>query len=334
MITIKDVAQKAGVSPATVSRVITAKGNVKKETETLVWNCIEELGFKPNILAQQLRQQRTNIVNVIVPDVTNLFFGPIIRGIENIAEANNYKVYIVDVKNSSETEYSYISSLTQKQVDGIISLSSTAAIKTVAKMTSGFPIVLAVQYYEDSTIPNVGVDNVAASKEIVNHVISLGHEKIAYITSFPNNALYRDRLTGYLRALEENRIKVDMQKVFYTPNSSLNSGYQIGKEILQDESITAICTAGDPLAMGVIKAASEMGISVPEKLSVTGFDDIEFARFFSPELTTIHQPTTELGERAMCILLDLINGKKLDNSRVILKHDMVVRGSTAPVRQG
>lgn len=305
---------------------------MSKETEASVLESIKALDYKPNILARQLRNQKTNAINIIVPDITNPFFGNIIKGIEEIARSHDYEVYIIDVSNDANIEKNYISALAQKQVDGIISLSASIAVQTIEKISNGFPIVVACQYVEGTELPNVGVDNVTASKEMTEYVISLGHKNIGYITCSPNNTLYRDRMTGYIRALEENSIVPNMRNVFYAPNASLESGYLAAMELLQDRTITAICAAGDGLALGVYKAAAELGRRIPEDLSVTGFDDIDFASYTFPELTTVHQPKYDLGREAMRMLLDIMSGKELKHLRKILKHSLMLRGSTSSIR--
>lgn len=328
MANIKDVAKHAGVSPATVSRVLTKNVKVKKETEMVVLQSIAELNYSPNILAQRMRQQRTLAVNVIVPDIANPFFCEILRGIELVAHENGYQVYIIDINNDACAEQNYISALAQRQVDGIISLSAATALKTIESMSQGFPIVIAVQYFEDSTLPNVGIDNVHASKDIVKHLISLGHRKIAYITTSPELSLYRDRMTGYLQALAESGIPIDMNKVFYADSASMSSGYNEALKIIEDKSVSAICAAGDCLAIGAIKAIKGQGLSIPRDLSIVGFDDIDYAEFCDPGLTTVQQPRIELGKQSMLMLLNLINGTP-GQTKKILNHKIVVRGSTA-----
>lgn len=330
MVSIKDVAKNAGVSAATVSRVLAKRGNVKEETELAVLQSIEKLNYMPNILAQQLRQQKTNAINVIVPDITNPFFFEIVRGIERVARQNNYQVYIVDADNDSQIERHAIAALTQKQVDGMISLSATSAIKTVEQIAKGFPMVIACQYFKESSLPNIGIDNIQASKDAVNYMISLGHRDMIYLTTSPNHALYRDRLTGYMRAMEENGLPIDLQKVAYAEDHSMMSGYKITKELLQFRTFTGICAAGDGLALGAMKAIQEAGLKVPEDISIVGFDDTIYAQFSTPSLTTIHQPMAEIGEQSMHLLLDLINGKETQ-SKTILKHTLVLRNSVKSI---
>lgn len=331
---IVDVAKNAGVSPATVSRVLSNKVNVNKESVAAVLKSIEELNYKPNVIAQQLRSQKTNSVYVIVPDIMNSFFSPIIKGIEEEARSAGYDIYIIDSNRDEKIERAFVAALAKKQMDGVISLSATGAIKKLEEVAEGFPMVIAVQYFEESSLPNIGIDNVKASEDITNYLISLGHKDIGYISAYPNNALYRDRFTGYIKALADSGLDMDMKKVYYAATNSYESGYEATKKLLEGTKVSAICTSGDSIAIGAIKAIKEMGYSVPNDISVTGFDDLEYASFSNPSLTTVHQPMMELGKGAMQILKTLMDGKEISNNRIILSHSIVVRNSTSAFKGG
>lgn len=328
-VSIVDVARNAGVSPATVSRVLSNNECVKKESVEAVLKSIKELNYRPNVVARQLRTQKTNAIYVIVPDITNTFFGPIIRGIEQEAQKSGYYIYIVDAHQSEKAEKGFISALGQRQIDGIISLSGTTAIQTVEKLSDGFPIVMASQYYEGSRLPNIGIDNAKAMEDICNYIISLGHREIGFISPNPYISLYQDRHNGYVKALTEHDLEVDVNKEVYTAYNSIQEGYDAAKKLIASARVTAICAAGDSLALGAIKAIQDMGLSVPGDYSVTGFDDISFASYATPTLTTVHQPMHEMGSGAMRILKSILNGEKTDNSRIVLEHSVIIRESTA-----
>jgi len=327
MATIKDVAKYAGLSPATVSRVIRNQSNVSDKTRNLVMKAISDLNFQPNTLARQLRQRETKTIIVIVPDIGNSFFRDIIKGIESVAYQNNYQVFLTDMQNNPDIEAYYFNALLQKQADGIISLSASVPLKLMEQVASQYPVVIVCQYMENSDLPNVTIDNVAASKKIMEHLIKMGHTRIAHLTTFPNVMLYRDRLAGYYQSLAENGIQIDMDLVRYG-NSSFQSGYEQMMELLElKKPVTAVFAAGDILAIGAMKALKASGKRIPEDCAVVGFDDIDLSSIYDPTLTTIRQPKREMGEISMTMLLDLINGKKPTPNQRILNYELVIRES-------
>ena len=327
MATIKDVAQHAGVSSATVSRVLMNQGNVSEKTAAAVRNSIALLGYHPNALARQLRRQHTQTVYVIIPSIDNAFFSEVYRGIETEALAHNYQAFLVNTNNDKNQENLYISALVQKQTDGIISLSATAATSVIERQVAGLPMVIACQYLENGSLPNVAIDNIAAAKDAVAHLISLGHKKIGCLAGPASNVLYRDRLTGYLRALTDHAIPVNMEYVSYG-DSTFQSGYEMARELLQAHpEITAVFASGDVMAIGSMKAAKELGRRIPQDYAVVGFDDLDITQFCDPPLTTIHQPMFEIGKYSMQTLLDLINGNPTQNQR-LLEYQLIVREST------
>ena len=327
MVKIKDVAAMAGVSPATVSRVMMNKGNISEKTRAKVLRNVDLLGYRPNALAKQLRQQRTHTVYVIVPNFNNSFFYEVCRGIESVALDNQYQIYLVNANNDKSQESLYISALMQKQTDGIISISAVAAMNVVEQQIVGLPMVISCQYLENCSIPNVAIDNVLAATEATAHLVDLGHRKIGHLSGPANHVLYRDRLTGYLRALTEKQVEVDMNYVSFG-DSTFMSGYERTLELLNGyKEITAIFASGDSMAIGAMKAAKELGRRIPEDCAVVGFDDLEIASFCDPPLTTIQQPTMEIGIQSMQLLLDLIQKKTTEHQR-LLDYKLIVRGST------
>ena len=193
---ISDVAQAAGVSLATVSRVLSNRGSVKPATREHVLQVVKELNYQPNALARQLRTQKTRTVIVIVPNIANSLFHNIIFGIEQEAEANGYQVLIADMHNQPSIEMHYMNAIQQRQVDGIISMSANMTQKLLQEVSNEYPIVMAIQNFQSDTIPFVAIDNVAAARAAVTHLIRMGHRTIAHITSSRSLALYQERLDG------------------------------------------------------------------------------------------------------------------------------------------
>lgn len=332
---ISDVAQAAGVSLATVSRVLSNRGSVKPATREHVLRVVKELNYQPNALARQLRTQKTCTVIVIVPSIANSLFHNIIFGIEQEADANGYQVLIADMHNQPSIEMHYMNAIQQRQVDGIISMSANMTQKLLQEVSNEYPIVMAIQNFQSESIPFVAIDNVAAAKAAVTHLIRMGHRTIAHITSSHSLTLYQERLDGYLAALDEYQLPVDMELVRYA-EPSLQGGYEQTLALLSDSSkhITAIFAAGDTMAIGAIKALRERGLQVPQDCAVVGFDDIELSSFWEPALTTIRQPTFQIGQCAFRKLMALMNKESLINLRDILPYELVIRSSCGYINNG
>lgn len=326
MITITDVAKAAGVSTATVSRVLHNKA-VKPHTKEAVMNAIKELNYKPNALAQQLRTQKTKTVIVVVPDISNTFFSEILFGIEDAAREHDYQILIADMHNQPNIENYYFQAIQQRTIDGIISLSATIAKNLMEQIAEEYPIVVACQYLDNYMVPNVTIDNISAATAITEHLIQLGHTRIAHIAGDPNSLLYRDRFNGYIAALAKHNIPIDLSLVRYGV-SSIQSGYDEMKYLLnQDPSISAVFAAGDIIAVGAINALKESGKRVPEDCAVVGFDDIEIASFWEPPLTTVRQPRRKLGQTAFRKLYKLMNQHPLKSVQDVLDYEIMIRES-------
>jgi len=327
MATIKDVAKYAGVSMATASRVVRGEDNVSPKRKKLVEDAIKALNYEPNAIARQLRQKETHSVIVIIPDIRNTFFHEIIVGIEKVAFQNGYQVLLADMQNDVQVEEYYFNSLAQRQTDGIISLSANIGRRLMEEVSSRYPVVIACQYIDNSDLPNVTIDNIEASKKIMQHLIDRGYRNIGHLTSQPNILLYRDRFTGYCQVLAENGITIDLELVKYG-ESSLESGYEQMCALLdQKKQVDAVFAAGDIMAIGAMKALTERGIRIPQDCAVVGFDDIELSSICTPPLTTIRQPQTKMGVMAMNMLCDLMAGKELANRQVVLDYELVIRES-------
>lgn len=330
MVTVKDVAKAAGVSIATVSRVVRDEANVKKDTKDLVLKVIKELNYQPNALARQMRQQSTKTVIVIVPDIGNSFFHEILFGIQDTATKYGYQILIANMNNQPDVETYYFNALLQKQVDGVISLSANIAKSLMDKVANAYPIVVACQYLDNSDMPNVTIDNIGAAKKIVEYLIEQGHTHIAHLTSHPTALLYRDRFNGYISALAEHGLPIDLELVCYD-EPSIEGGYRQMNNLMElGKPISAVFAAGDTMAIGALKALKNAGLKVPEDFSVVGFDDIEFSSIFEPALTTIRQPKFLMGQTAFDKLYKIMNGEHPDSLKDILDYELVIRESSGP----
>lgn len=325
MVTISDVAKLANVSTATVSRVLSNSGNVKKETTEKVLEAIQKLNYQPNVLARQLRKLETKTILVVVPDITNTFFSKILRGIERVAIENDYEVLLGDTGNDVERERGYLDILRQKKADGMILLTARLESHLLEEMAGEFPVVLACEYLEGSTIPTVSIDNISSARKATEYLINLGHRRIGFISGPLNVILSRDRLKGFRQAMEQHNIPMESFLV-QEGDFSFESGYNMMMKFLAlDQPPTAVFAANDEMAIGAIKAIKSKGLHVPDDISVVGFDDIKFASIYEPALTTISQPMFEIGKKAMELLIKLINKDQLERNQYILEDQLVIR---------
>lgn len=309
--------------------VVTAKTRARVEA------AVRDLDYKPNALASSLRRLRTENIIVVVPDIHNPFFSGVVQGIEHIAHAHGHKVLLGETQNSQQRLDTYAAMLVRKEADGLILLGALLPSVVQRAVASGepppVPIVMACEYFAGLQAPNVRIDNVAAAAAATDHLLQLGHRRIAMISGPSGNPLVKDRLKGYRQQLAKADITVPAEFVG-RGDFTLQSGYHAMQKLLAlTHKPTAVFCANDEMAMGAIRAAKDAGKRVPQDLSVVGFDDIQFAEYYDPPLTTIRQPRREIGETAMRLILDVFAKRNAPTS-VVLPHVLVVRGSTSALR--
>ena len=332
MVSIRDVAKLAKVSTATVSRTLSDPEVVSESTRQRVMAAVEKTGYVVNPMARGLRTQKTGTVLVLVPDIGNPFFSQIIQGIESAAHADGYRILLGDTQGNRARERDYAKLAEQRQVDGIILLGASIPFGNT-DASSWPPLVIGCEYFQDRSIPTVRIDNQAAAAEACAHLIELGHRRIGYLNGPPRSPLCIDRLAGYRAALRAAGIKYEAALVA-GGDFTLEAGVAGMKQLLQlPKPPTAVFCASDEMALGAIRAAKEHGLKVPEDLSVVGFDDIQFAAYSDPPLTTIRQPRAEIGQRVMKLMVQLARGKvPAGADTVILPHALMRRGSTRAPR--
>lgn len=330
MANVKDVAKLAQVSTATVSRVISNKDKVKKETREKVLKAIEVLDYHPNNLGRQLRTMKTMTILVLVPDITNTFFSKILRKIEATAIKNGYEVLLGDTQNKPADKY--FSYFYEKKVDGIISLTSYFDINTLKTLSEQCPIVLACENIEGISMPSVTINNILGAETMTRYLIEKGHKDIAYISGPLNGILGKYRMKGFKREMFKNKLKVNDDWIF-EGDFTIQSGYDIGMKIIQLDTLpSAIFAANDEMAIGIIKVLTKHGIRVPNDISIVGFDNIVLSEIITPELTTYAQPVEEIGNQAIRKLLDLIENKALKEMDTLLEGTVLERQSTKNIK--
>jgi len=327
MANMTDVAKLANVSTATVSRVIQNPEAVKEKTRVKVLQAIEELNYQPNILARYFRRTETKTILVMVPSIMNNVFPQMIAGIDLVASQSGYKVLLGNTYQEPDKAYSYIEELKQKQVDGMILLTTRLDYQMISDLANDYPVVLASDYIEGLTAPTVAIDNISSARDAVEHLLQLGHRRVGMITGPLDIPLSRDRLKGYRQSLLEHDIAVE-SVLIQEGDHSFESGYnQMNKFLALDKTPTAIFAANDSMAMGAIKAVKAHGLRVPEDVAVVGFDNIQFSEIFEPALTTMAQPLLEMGKRSMELLLKQIKGEPLTKKQLVLDTKLIIRDS-------
>ncbi|RPI78315.1 MAG: LacI family transcriptional regulator [Chloroflexi bacterium] len=329
MTTIREVAQKAGVSYATVSHVINNTRFVTPETRERVVNAMDTLNYRPNALAQSLRKGTTNTIGLILPDSANPYFAEISRSIEAEAFKLGNSVILCNTERDLKREQFYVDVLSKKQVDGIIFVSTGHQVDSLNLLLSqGIPVVLVDRSVSQVEMDAVLTDNQEGGYIATRHLIELGHRRIACIAGPSHISPSAERIIGYRKALEEIGVPYDeaiVQQGDYHPNS----GLQVTNHLLGlNPRPTAIFALNDLMALGAMRAAAEAGYNVPQDLAIIGFDDIEFACYTNPPLSTIAQPKQEIGIQAVNLLASRISDKSLPVRRIVLKPQLIVRGST------
>lgn len=333
MSSIKDVARLAGVSTATVSRTLAEPEKVTEETRRKVQAAIRKSGYVRNALARSFRMQRTQTILVLIPDIGNPFYSLIIQGLEEVAQQHRYRLLLGDTQNSPARENEYLQSVMQRQVDGVISLGHTLPDMPKIKGGKAIPLVMACEYLHDASVASVSIDNIAAAALATQHLLDLGHRRIAFINGPAASPLCKDRLSGYRNALKKAGVSYNKDLVV-RGDFSLQSGEHAVQALFDNKmGFSAIFSANDAMAIGAIKVLRKQGKSVPGDISVVGFDDIEFAQYLAPPLTTIHQPRREIGRATMVKMIAKLAGGSAPTNRTVLAHELVLRSSTAVLKR-
>lgn len=330
MPTIRDVARHAGVSIATVSHVINHTRPVSDELKQRVQEAMTTLGYQRNPMARALRSKQSLTIGVIVPDNTNPFFTEITRGIEDISLQNEYSVITCDSRGDLSREAMHTRNLRGKQVDGIIFVAAGGGETHIQQLVDReVPVVMVERDPYDLRVDAVMISNMRGAELATQHLLDLGHRRIACITGPQRVTLRSERLQGFRDRLAAAGIALPDAYVV-DGNFASDIGYLVARDLLAlPERPTAIFAFNDLMAMGVLLAAQEAGLRVPEDLSVVGFDDIFLAAYTVPPLTTIRLPVHEMGQMAMEMLLNRIENRDAPLARKTLEIDLIVRKSTA-----
>lgn len=328
-VTIMDVAEEAGVSFSTVSRVVNNKSYVKEETRKKVLTAMARLGYQANLQARSLAGGRSNVIGLLVVDLTTQYMGEIMMGIDDVLAANQYELMLYTTHRRKTKESAYVNMMARGLADGLLIVlprEPEAYLESLRQRE--FPHVLIDQFGIDDADLSVTAANYQGGYEATKHLIDLGHNRIGMVTGWSDMISAKHRLEGYKAALTDHGISLDPDLIFegdFTQACGFN-----GASRFLDLPVppTAVFASNDVSAVGVIDAARAYGLSIPSDLSVIGFDDIPMSVTLSPKLTTMRQPLQEMGKRATQLLLNLVNNSEEAPTSIVLPTELILREST------
>ena len=324
----------------TVSRVVNGRGSVDSETRQRVEEAIQALDYVPNRIARGLISQKTQTIGIIVPDIVNPFFAPVVRGAESAARKAGYRVLLCNSEGDLRLEREYIEDLVAHRVEGLLLApgSDRSRSSILSLLRGGFPLVLIDRALPDADCDLIVSDNAQGARRLIEHLITIGHREIAHVSDAEDTSTGRERLRGYREALEAAGIPFQPELVIRTTVDRIG-GYRAAQEILaRDPLPTAIFAVNNLTAVGTMEARRERNLSVPKDMGLVCFDDVEHLAVLSPILTVIDQPAEIFGSLGVQLLLERMTGKANSRPRrIILQTDLIVRqsccvGSGVPVR--
>ena len=329
--TIYDVARLAGVSTATVSRALNGTGQVAESKRLAIEAAVERLGYRPNTIARSLVTRSTQTIALLLPDITNPFYADLVTGIQLLTRERDYTMLLCTTDFDPEQEERYLRLLRAKHVDGALVDGLVLPPERIARFVEdGFPIVCLDRDVDSRSVPLVQVDNRMGARLATEHLLALGHTRIAHIMGAAAR-ISEERLLGYQAALTQAGVAPDSSLIAFGGFTE-TGGHDAMQSLLEaDLGLTAVFAANDLSAIGAINAITASGRSVPGDVSVVGFDDLRLARYTSPPLTTIRQPAGEIARHSTELLLGMIAGRQPGKLHHLFPPELIVRGSTAQI---
>jgi DNA-binding LacI/PurR family transcriptional regulator len=332
MSTVKEVAKHANVSTATVSRVLNDMPNVTADVRARVRKSMLALNFHPNRVARSLRTKGTQVIGLIISDIQNLFFVSLARGVEDICSRNGYSLILCNTDEDPERERLYLETMRAEYVAGII-LASTSETGHDLRLLEGIPVVALDRLIKDIALDTVVTDNVNGAKQAVQHLLSLGHRRIGIICGQQKITTSFERRLGYEQALQEFGLAVDSDLIRYADLRRSSEGQQQAMDLLRlPDPPTAIFTTGTMFVLGTLSAIREMGLRIPQDVALVTFDEIPWGKLLNPSLTTVPQPTYELGQTAAEMLMARIADPERPPTVKRFDLELIIRESSGPNR--
>lgn len=326
-VTIKDVAREAGVSVATVSRVLNGSTNVSESSAKLVRDTIERLHYSPNFLGRNLRKCATNVILVIMPTSDHSLYMKIVAGMQDYAQKVGYDIIAASSNSTNAVEVRQMNMLFNRTVDGAVLLGTSYDAETLNKLAENYDIALCCEGVQGANVLTVTVDDEQGGYDAACALIKKGHRKIAFLGA--NAAVSSvQRETGFMRALKEHGIPVDPDYVYYGTYDYDNGAKAMEKFMSLKDRPTAVFAVSDILAMSAIRKAVEMGLCVGKDVSVMGFDNISMCEMMNPSLSTVEQPCAKMGELVVQKLIENFSSSHKDNKYYTVAHRIIMREST------
>jgi LacI family transcriptional regulator/LacI family repressor for deo operon, udp, cdd, tsx, nupC, and nupG len=331
MASMNEVAKKAGVSVATVSRVLNNSTNVNDETKARILKAIKALNYQPNRVAKRLRSKSIsgNLLGVLIPDIENPFYVDVLRGIEDVAYRNNYAIIMCNFGQDEKKEKLYLEILQSESIDGLIAAPANEDDLQLKKMVNdGLPVVCVDRGLKETDVDLVVVDNDKGAYLATEHLVNQGYKRIAYISGLLSIPSSRFREQGYRRALKDNGLEFDSDLVRYG-NSKHQSGVELCEELLNLKNPPdAIFTGNNLITLGALETIHSRSLNIPDDIAIVGFDDMYWASSLNPPLTAVRQPAMEIGRRAGELLIQRINDPLRSPIQMMLNVELITRHST------
>jgi LacI family transcriptional regulator, fructose operon transcriptional repressor len=327
-VSIKDVARKANVSSATVSRVLADKPYIRPETRRLVLKAVEELGYKPSLVARSLRVNRSNIIGLIVADIMNPFYAGLVRSIEETVYDYHYSIFLCNTNEDFEKESSYLEMMLAENVAGVILTPVEGENSNIVQLLAAkIPVVSVDREMNDVNLDSVVANNRDLAVDLVSHLIEDGHQRIGIIVGPLSNAAARLRLEGYQQALLAYHLPYLSSLVYVGPLKE-QSGYELTLQMLdQGDRPSAILAAQNVLTLGCLRALREHRLRIPEDMGLAAFCDAEWASLFEPAITVAVQPSLEMGRQAVKLLFNRMTNDQNPCEKLTIKGDIFIRQS-------
>lgn len=329
MATIKEVAERAGVSTATVSRALTGQSAVKPELRARILTAVAELGYRPNRLASNLRRQTTETIGVVVSDIENPHFTQVVRAVEDAAYRRGYRVLLCNTDETTEKQRSYLEVLAAERVVGvIISPSDPGGVEISGLLDVGIPVVAFDRRVEDGRADAVVIDNARGTRRATDYLIGLGHDRIGFVSGLPNIQTGRERLAGFEEAMAIRGLPVRWANGAFR----IDQAYHATQELLAGDGVTALLVGNNLMTIGALRALRSRGLRVPDDVALVAVDDPPWAELVEPSLTTLAQPVRQMAECAVRLLFERISGERTKPRTDIFEFNLIVRQSCGAVR--
>lgn len=329
-VTMSDVAGRAGVSIKTVSNVINDWPHVTDETRQKVNQAIEAIGYRPNQMARSLVTGKTKAIGVVIPDISNPFFGMAIRGCEEVLFEAGYSIFLCNTNEDVDRERYYLDQLLSRGVDALILWGTRLCCADLEEIVGTEPVLVTVELGEEPTGPNhvcINVDNLRGARIATEHLIEVGHQRIAHLAGPPGRITRELRMRGYEQALETAGISPS-PRLIVSEHPSIQGGFRAAQHLIQTEKPDAIFCYNDLMALGAVLTARYLGLVIPDDLALVGFDDIEMASMIEPPLTTVRVPQYQLGRLTGQIVFECLQNGEPADRLVMSSVELRIRGSS------